>query len=201
MQVALLLLATLGVALAKDGDRVNDRVGRSETVSDFLSKNGYPFEEHVAETTDGYLLTMHRIPRPGAPVVVLQHGILGDSWNFLINTDERSIAQTAWRAGYDVWLLNNRGSTYGLQHTFLERRSKEFWNFSFAEMGRYDLPAQIGKVKAITGVEKVSYLGCQCFQDDPSVCTSAPQSAVIAPSATRSSDQLSPNGSGAISAG
>ena len=77
----------------------------------FLEKNGYPFEEHVAETKDGYLLTMHRIPRPGAPVIVLQHGILGDSWNFLVNTDERSIAQSAFREGYDVWMFNNRGST------------------------------------------------------------------------------------------
>ena len=47
------------------------------------------------------------------------------------------------RNGYDVWLSNSRGSKYGRVHTELDPDSindqKNFWEFSFVEMGEYDL--------------------------------------------------------------
>lgn len=34
-------------------------------------------------------------------------------------------------AGFDVWLTNARGNTYGRAHTYLDPdRDKEFWQFS-----------------------------------------------------------------------
>jgi hypothetical protein len=39
-----------------------------------IQRNGYPIEKHKVTTKDGYLLEMHRLPRPGKPVVFLQHG-------------------------------------------------------------------------------------------------------------------------------
>jgi len=36
---------------------------------------------------------------------------------------------------------------------------QEFWNFSFHEMGVYDLPANIDFVIEKTGVDKIDYVG------------------------------------------
>lgn len=44
-------------------------------------------------------------------------------------------------AGYDVWLGNNRGNLYGQNHTTLDPKSKEFWDFDFEDMGLKDVPA------------------------------------------------------------
>ena len=48
--------------------------GTKETTVDLIEAQGYPAEVHYVPTTDGYILTVHRIPRPGAPVVFYQHG-------------------------------------------------------------------------------------------------------------------------------
>ena len=47
---------------------------------------GYPAEEHVVETDDGYLLTMHRIPGSvGASPVLLQHGLVCSSFDWVVS--------------------------------------------------------------------------------------------------------------------
>lgn len=56
--------------------------------------------------------------------------------------------------GYDCWLGNSRGSDYGLKHKFQPKNSKEFWNFSFHEIGFYDLPKIFDYVLAKTKAEK-----------------------------------------------
>ena len=53
--------------------------------------------------------------------------------------------------GYDVWMTNNRGTQYSLQHETLSAQNPTYWNFSWAEMGLYDDPANIGLVKGVTG--------------------------------------------------
>ena len=62
-------------------------------------------------------------------------------------------------AGWDVWLGNFRGNVYSRNHTVLEPDSKEFWLFSWDEMGQYDLPAMITYVVQATGRRKVVYIG------------------------------------------
>jgi lysosomal acid lipase/cholesteryl ester hydrolase len=34
-----------------------------------------------------------------------------------------------------------------------------YWNYSFHEMGLYDIPAFINKIKTVTGVDKITYIG------------------------------------------
>lgn len=63
-------------------------------------------------------------------------------------------------AGFDVWVGNSRGSFHSRSHTTLSPEDDpEYWDFSFVEMGRYDLPASIDYVLAQTGASKLTYIG------------------------------------------
>ncbi|XP_059621164.1 lipase 3-like [Phlebotomus argentipes] len=137
-----------------------------------IESYGYPVETHVAQTADGYLLTMHRIPygrAPGAgpapnkPVVFLQHGLLCSSADWVVIGPSRALAYLLADEGYDVWMGNARGSTHSRAHITLNPDGLldryEFWNFSWHEIGVYDLPAMIDYTLEATGQIKLSYVG------------------------------------------
>jgi len=54
-----------------------------------------------------------------------------------------------YESGYDVWLGNNRGTYHSMKHTTHshEHDPELYWNWSFAEMGTYDLPAMFKHIK------------------------------------------------------
>jgi len=52
-------------------------------------------------------------------------------------------AFTLAKLGYDVWLGNNRGNAYSIEHKTLNITDPEFWYFTWEEMGTLDLPAMI----------------------------------------------------------
>ena len=69
---------------------------------------------------------------------------------------------------------NVRGNYYSRNHTHLfpdevcfgpwwRRTCKDdrekFWAFSFDEMGKYDLPAMVERIREVTGRKKVNYVG------------------------------------------
>jgi hypothetical protein len=61
-----------------------------------------------------------------------------------------------------VWLGNNRGSFNNepkKSRKDNKRSPKDFWNWSFSDMGLYDLPAFILKMKEVTKKPKISYVG------------------------------------------
>lgn len=60
--------------------------------------------------------------------------------------------------GYDVWLGNFRGSTYSRNHTQFSDTEKEFWDFSFHEIGLYDIAAKIDYVSKYRK-QKIIYIG------------------------------------------
>lgn len=76
-----------------------------------------------------------------------------------MNTPDKALAYVLADAGYDVWLTNARGNTYSRAHVALDPNEKEFWQFSWHEMGVYDLPAVIDHVLEETGLEQLTYLG------------------------------------------
>ena len=93
-----------------------------------------------------------------APVILLQHGLV-NSADIWVLRKELSVANQLSKAGFDVWLANSRGSKYSRYHKILDAdKDAAFWNFSFIEMGKYDLPATIDYVIKNTGQKKITYL-------------------------------------------
>ena len=65
------------------------------------------------------------------------------------------------KAGYDVWLGNSRGNRFSPEHESMDCVTDEadYWDFSFPELGIYDLPASLSIVKEKTGGKKIRFYG------------------------------------------
>ena len=76
-----------------------------------------------------------------------------------MNDSERANAFILSRAGYDVWIGNNRGTRYGQAHLSLTTDDIEFWDYYQEDLARKDVPALADFVLSHTGVETMSYVG------------------------------------------
>jgi len=57
-------------------------------------------------------------------------------------------------------MSNTRGNKFSRQHVYLDPDvHEEFWEFSFDEMAKYDVPAAIKMVLNKTGVNNLTYIG------------------------------------------
>ncbi|CDW79126.1 ab-hydrolase associated lipase region family protein [Stylonychia lemnae] len=143
----------------------------SRTLYQLVIDNKYPYEQHNYETEDGYINKCVRISGtvakknvenggPRKPVVVLQHGLNCSCTDWILNGD-KSLGFILADNGFDVWMNNTRGNRYSRHHVYLDPDidRKEFWDYSFEEMGKYDQPALINYVIQKTGVKSVTYIG------------------------------------------
>lgn len=92
-------------------------------------------------------------------MVFLQHGLLDSSYAWVCNFADQSFAFMLADAGYDVWMGNNRGTTWSKRHTTLDTSSHAFWTFSWDDMAAHDMPSQLRYVLDTTGVQTLSYAG------------------------------------------
>ncbi|CAG7722282.1 unnamed protein product [Allacma fusca] len=155
---------------------ITDEVGEKEfrhevnpdvnlTALELIEKYGYPAESHTVTTKDGYILTLHRIPHGKnassgpRPVAFVQHGFFSSSVDWLFNRVDKAIPYMLADRGYDVWLGNARGNTYSRRHVKLSPEKSKFWQFSYDEMGLYDLPAVIDYVLNTTKQPDMYYIG------------------------------------------
>jgi len=161
-----------------DGRNMDHRVGlqtlpqprNNKPTPELIRSNGYPVEEYWVTTPDGYILALHRIPHGKddgdseipRPVIFVQHGLLCSSADWVVSTPSKGLGYILADAGYDVWLGNYRGNTYSRNHTHLNPDAwlnHKFWDFTWDEMGKYDIPAMIEKVLEVTGHHSLFYAG------------------------------------------
>ncbi|XP_077529409.1 lipase member M-like [Haemaphysalis longicornis] len=146
------------------------------TIESLIREKGYPFETHEVTTEDGYLIDVHRIPygrnktcgygnESGmvecgslGPIFVMT-GLLADSASLVLDFPGQSLGFVLADSGYDVWLGNTRGNTFGRRHQTLSVGSRQFWNFSFEEHAFYDLPAQIDYILNETANRQLFFIG------------------------------------------
>ncbi|XP_005180854.1 lipase 3-like [Musca domestica] len=126
---------------------------------DLIRKYGYPSEVHHAITDDGYILELHRIANHGAMPVLLTHGLLDSSATWVMMGPNKGLAYLLYEKGYDVWMTNVRGNTYSRNHTKYTTNHAAFWDFTFHEMGKYDLPATINYILDLTSEVQLHYIG------------------------------------------
>eukprot|EP01083_Nonionella_stella_P086604 240722_1 len=146
----------------------------------FIRKEGFPVEEHFAYTSDGYILRIFRIRhgrtnanldrhKKPRPAMLLIHGLFDSAMGWLVNGGSESLGFMLADAGYDVWLGNVRGNTYSRNHTYLPieatndllsgEANTKFWDYSFVDHCRKDMPAMVNKVLSVTRHDKIGYVG------------------------------------------
>lgn len=122
-------------------------------------KYGQIVEEHDVTTEDGYILKLFNIPGNKSKTVLLVAGIFDTGDTFILRGNT-SLSVALARAGYEVWVLTTRGVTYSRRHVTLDPDfDSSFWDFSFHEIGYYDLPATIDYILTKTGADKLSAIG------------------------------------------
>lgn len=131
----------------------------SDTFSGYLKNYNIAVEDHFIDTADDYILHAFRMARPGAPAILIQHGILESAFDWVANRPDLSPAILLYQLGYDVWLANTRGNTYSKNNTRMKPNEKAFWNFSFARMGMNDVPANVNYIVKHTGKQQLTYIG------------------------------------------
>ncbi|CAD5227169.1 unnamed protein product [Bursaphelenchus xylophilus] len=87
------------------------------------------------------------------------HGLVSSSATWVLNLPHQSAGFIFADAGFDVWLGNIRGNTYGRKHVILNDKQKEFWRFSWSEHAHNDLPAIFDKIEEVTNQSQIYYLG------------------------------------------
>jgi len=162
MKVFLLLICIIKISTGKN----HIIASQALPTPILIAKNGYPNENYLVITEDCYILEMHRIPhgqndfkRESRPPVLVLHGILESSSDWVLASPKRSLGFMLADAGFDVWLGNMRGNTYGKRHCYKSPTNEDFWNFSVDHVGTYDIPAMIDRIRNITGQDKIFFIG------------------------------------------
>lgn len=129
-------------------------------ITQLIKKYDYQTEQHETHTEDGYVLTMFRIPQDG-PTVFLMHGLLSSADDWITPGPESGLAYLLAKDGYDVWMGNARGNKHSRRHVRLspDKDRGTFWDFSWDEIGRFDLPAMIDYILRVTNQSTLKYIG------------------------------------------
>uniref|UniRef100_A0ACB8F897 Uncharacterized protein n=2 Tax=Sphaerodactylus townsendi TaxID=933632 RepID=A0ACB8F897_9SAUR len=128
-------------------------------ISEKIKYWGYPSEEYEVLTHDGYFLKLNRIRGGSKSAVLLMHCLDMEGSVWVSNLPDNSLGFMLADAGYDVWIGNNRGNSWSRRHQHLTVDQQEFWDFSFHEMGIFDLPAMIDFILLETGQQQIYYVG------------------------------------------
>ncbi|KAJ1525554.1 hypothetical protein ONE63_010359 [Megalurothrips usitatus] len=132
-----------------------------------VTEHGYPVEEYKVNTTDGYVITIFRIPpsqaclQPNKTVraVFIMHGLLSSSTDWCAPPANRAIPYLLSNCCYDVWLGNARGTTESRDAGKYSPDDGRYWDFTWHEIGVYDVPASIDFILNFTKQPNLHYVG------------------------------------------
>lgn len=125
-------------------------------------------------TKDGYILQMEHIignkdTAKNCPIkrrpVLLVHGLFDSSATWIIQGPNNSLATYLTDLCYDVWLGNTRGNRHSRRHVSLNpdgcrEERRDFWSFTWHQIGIFDLPAMIDYVlNSNRQFDKLFYVG------------------------------------------
>lgn len=103
-----------------------------------VSLLGYTSENYNVTTEDGYIIDVTRLFSKNKTLNVQNnHPVLFYSGLncvidvFISNFEDKSPAYYILNRGFDVWLMNNRGTFYTEGHIKYSNKDKRFWQFSF----------------------------------------------------------------------
>ncbi|XP_071566394.1 lipase 3-like [Temnothorax nylanderi] len=156
-----------GLVRVRRMDRVEEMMsGKILDCVGLVERYNYPAEEHNVTTEDGYNLKIHRIP--GSPlsdnkkkkeIIFMQHGLLASSDSWVLLGPGKDLAFLLTDQGYDVWIGNVRGNSYGRSHVNMTTYDPKFWQYSFHEIGTKDLPAMFDYILNYTKRKDLYYIG------------------------------------------
>ncbi|ESN97503.1 hypothetical protein HELRODRAFT_85270, partial [Helobdella robusta] len=144
--------------------------------SEIIRSKGYQCIDHIVQTSDGFLLSLQRVnnrsfarldvydtlasndENDGKPVAFLQHGLFDASSTWVINQQHQSLGFVLADAGYDVWIGNIRGNTYSRRNVHYNPADPRFWDWSWDEMARYDIPSMLHYINNATK-QRINYIG------------------------------------------
>lgn len=92
------------------------------------------------------------------------HGLMDSSAGSIIMGPYNGLGYLLADLGYDVWLGNARGNRYSREHTEFDpdgdrNHRRQFWDFSWHEIGVVDVPTMIDYVLTVTGFKRLQYIG------------------------------------------
>ena len=137
-----------------------------KTMEQICVENGFTTEKHTVTTSDGYILNVWRIPgklsdqtaTPGAPILMV-HASGCDMYQWVYNTPDKAPAFTLSNAGYDVWMLNGRGTRWSREHSDPNISEFDYWQYEWETMGTKDETAVIDYILNNTGAKQLSLVG------------------------------------------
>lgn len=120
---------------------------------------GFTAEEYYLTTEDGYIVLVERAYRKITQKnpIIIAHG-LGMNALGWVNRGDVSLARLLGNLGYDVWMLNVRGTWYSKGHVNLTTSDKKYWTFTIDQVGLYDIRSTIKLVDKHTKRQAI-YIG------------------------------------------
>ncbi|XP_015786663.1 lipase member K [Tetranychus urticae] len=172
----------------KNFDKNDDNTAQSNLIIDetrsidqLIVDYGYSFNKYYVTTSDGYILTIHRIKNPclsDEPLdpIILGHPATQDGSIFIDGSPFYNPISCSTGAvdepfnpnlgflladlGYDVFMPSFRGFRYSRNHTdYNPAKDAEYWDFTSDEMGKYDAPAIVDFVLGLSTYPEVIWIG------------------------------------------
>ncbi|MCH97925.1 triacylglycerol lipase 2-like, partial [Trifolium medium] len=81
----------------------------------------------------------------------------GSTW--FLNSPEQNLPMILADNGFDVWVVNGRGTKFSRKHTSLDTSDEQYWAWSWDELVTDEMPAIFDFVSKNSGGQRINYVG------------------------------------------